>query len=182
MHVPHHDSSPTARIPTPPTLGLFALLVFCWMSPSTHAAPYEDRFVWIFGWNLGRDSDVEEITRIFETASQHGLNGAVVSFGLDTLCKRSPDYFRRLEEIRAAAERNRLELIPAIFSVGYGGSVLSHDRQLAEGLPVVDALFQVKGWLQLANQTCNVRGLMYTPWQKKYALLPDFADLLQAKP
>jgi hypothetical protein len=38
-----------------------------------------------------------------------------------------------------------LELIPAILSVGYGGSVLAHDRNLAEGLPVVDALFVVKG-------------------------------------
>jgi hypothetical protein len=115
------------------------------MLPSAHAAPYEDRFVWIFGWNLSRDSDVKEIARIFETAGKHGLNGAVVSFGLDTLCKRSPDYFRRLDQIRDAAKRNRLELIPAIFSVGYGGSVLSHDRQLAEGLSVEDALFQVKG-------------------------------------
>ena len=51
----------------------------------------------------------------------------------------------RVDEVRAASERNRLELIPAIFSVGYGGSVLSHDRQLAEGLPVENALFQVKG-------------------------------------
>ena len=44
-----------------------------------------------------------------------------------------------------------------------------------------DNLEDVKGWLQLANQTRNVRGLMYTPWQKKYTLLPAFADLLQGQ-
>jgi hypothetical protein len=42
-----------------------------------------------------------------------------------------------------------------------------------------DNLNEVKGWLQLARQVPNVRGFMYTPWQKKYALLPAFGDLLQ---
>jgi hypothetical protein len=143
MQVSLFDSRQITRVSTRRTLGFLALLVSLLASPAAHAAPYEDRFVWIFGWNLSRDSDVEEISRIFETASQHGLNGAVVSFGLDTLCKRTPEYFQRLDEIRTASERNQLELIPAIFSVGYGGSALSHDRQLAEGLPVEDALFQV---------------------------------------
>ena len=42
-----------------------------------------------------------------------------------------------------------------------------------------DDLNDVKGWLRLAGQTRNVRGFMYTPWQKKYALLPAFGELLQ---
>jgi hypothetical protein len=128
-----------------PAAALLALVLLFPAWASAQSPTFEDRLVWIFGWNLSRDSDVDEITRVFETASQHGLNGAVVSLGLDTLCKRTPEYFRRLDSIRAAAEKNRLELIPAIFSVGYGGSVLSHDRQLAEGLPVRDAVFQAGG-------------------------------------
>ena len=35
-------------------------------------------------------------------------------------------------------------------------------------------------FLDLARQTPRVRGFMYTPWQKKYGLLPAFGDLLQA--
>jgi hypothetical protein len=116
------------------------------------AEPYADRFVWVFGWGLGSDGDVAEMSRVLETASRHGLNGAVVSFGLDTLCKQPPDYFRRLDEVKQVCERNRLELIPAIFSVGYGGGVLSHDRNLAEGLPVEDAPFLVRaGEARLVN-------------------------------
>ena len=107
--------------------------------------PYEDRFVWVFGWNLRRDSDVTEVTRVLETAARHGMNGAVTSFGLDTLCKKDAGYFRRLDQIRSVCRENRLELIPAIFSVGYGGAALSHDPNLAEGLPVEDAPFVVKG-------------------------------------
>ena len=108
-------------------------------------AAYPDRLVWVFGWGLGQDRDVAEIIRVLDTAGQHGINGAIVSFGLDTLCKHDEAYFRRLTEVQRACERNHLELIPAIFSVGYGGGILSHDRNLAEGLPVKDAPFRVRG-------------------------------------
>ena len=107
--------------------------------------PLRDRFVWIFGWNLETKSDVEEISRVVATAGTHGLNGAVVSFGLDTLCQKSADYFDRLSKVKTACERNGLELIPAVFSVGYGEGVLAHDRNLAEGLPVTNAPFLVQG-------------------------------------
>lgn len=122
----------------------------CWWMllaglPSALGAPYPDRWVWIFGWSLSKDSDVAEIAQVLDTAGQHGLNGAVLSAGLDTLCKKTPDYFRRLEAVKAACARNHLELIPAVFSVGYGGAALAHDRNLAEGLPVQEALFVVRG-------------------------------------
>lgn len=119
-------------------------LAFCWLNAAS-AAPYPDRFVWLFGWSLGKESDVVEMSQVLDTAAQHGINGAMVSFGLDTLCQKSPDYFRRLDAVKQACERSKIELIPAIFSVGYGGSALAHDRNLAEGLPVNDALFAVQG-------------------------------------
>lgn len=112
-------------------------------SPSPQAA-YADRLVWVFGWGLGTDNEVTEITQLLDTAAQHGINGAMVSFGLDTLCKQDADYFRRLETVAQACERHHIELIPAVFSIGYGGGILSHDRNLAEGLPVVDAPFLVQ--------------------------------------
>src|SRR4029077_9193211 len=108
------------------------------------AEPYVDRFVWVFGWGLVKDSDAAENSHLIQTAGQHGLNGAVVSFGLDTLCQQSPDYFRRLEQIKRVADESHVELIPAVFSVGYGGGILSHDRNLAEGLPVENAPFLVE--------------------------------------
>ena len=109
------------------------------------AAPPADRWVWVFGWNLGKDAEVAEISPLLDIAAQHGLNGAVMSFGLDTLCKKSPDFFRRLDEVKAACAQNKLELIPSVFSVGYGGAALAHNRNLAEGLPVADAPFLVRG-------------------------------------
>ncbi len=118
--------------------------LYCLVVQLRAAEPYPDRFVWVFGWGLGRDSDVAEITRVLDTAGQHGFNGAVLSSGLDTLCKQSSDYFRRLDQVKQGCERNHLELIPAVFSVGYGSGILTHNRNLAEGVPVEDAPFQVK--------------------------------------
>jgi hypothetical protein len=120
-------------------LALALVLLLSMAIRGVAAGPYADRFVWIFGWNLDRDSDTAQIIRVLESAGQHGLNGAVLSAGLDTLSKKSPDYFRRLDQVQQACEQNHLELIPAVFSIGYGGEALAHDPNLAEGLPVVDA-------------------------------------------
>jgi hypothetical protein len=122
-----------------------ALLLLCPIVLRGAAAGlYADRFVWIFGWNLEQDSDVAQISRVLESAGQHGLNGAVLSAGLDTLSKQSPDYFRRLDQIQQSCQQNHLELIPAVFSIGYGGGALAHDPNLAEGVPVVDAPLLVR--------------------------------------
>jgi hypothetical protein len=122
------------------------LACVCLLAVHLNAAPrFADQFVWIFGWGLDKDSDVTEISKVLETAGKNHFDGAVVSFGLDTLSKKSPDFFRRLEAINRSCDQNGLDLIPSVFSVGYGGAVLDHDPNLAEGLPVIDAPFLVKG-------------------------------------
>lgn len=108
---------------------------------SARGERFPDCLVWVFGWNLGRDSHVTEITALLERAAKAGYTGAVLSAGLDSLGRQSPDYFRRLDRLKAACERLGLELIPSVFSVGYGGGALGYNRHLAEGLPVRDALF-----------------------------------------
>ncbi len=105
---------------------------------------YKDKFVWIFGYNFARQEDTEKILSLLETASYCGYNGVALSAGLDSLSRQNEKYFAGLEKIKKACALFNLEIIPAVFSVGYG-SVISHDRNLAEGLPVKDALFLVKG-------------------------------------
>ncbi len=125
---------------------IFAFACLCLLAARLDAAPrFADQFVWMFGWGLEKDGDVAEISKVLETAGKNHLNGAVFSLDLDTLSKKSPDFFRRLEAVQRSCEENRLELIPSIFSVGYGSGVLAHDPNLAEGLPVEDAPFLVQG-------------------------------------
>lgn len=123
---------------------LILLVVMGLLAPGNSLSAFQDRFVWLFGWSLRRDQDVQVLRQIIERAAKHGYNGAVLSANLDILCKQPPEYFRRLQEVKAFCEHNGLELIPSVFSIGYGGGVLSHNRNLAEGLPVKEALFIVR--------------------------------------
>jgi hypothetical protein len=56
-------------------------------------------------------------------------------------------YFQNLDRAKKIAADLKLELVPAVFHIGYSNTMLWHDPNLAEGLPVKDALFEVKGGL-----------------------------------
>jgi hypothetical protein len=96
---------------------------------------------------------VDDIGRIVQTASEPGLSGAVLGAGLDRLDLQPPYYFERLGTVKQVCAEHGVEIIPIIFSGGYGGSVMAHDRNL----PAV--------------------GILYTTWQDKYELLAPFGDL-----
>lgn len=123
---------------------LLTAFLAMWLGVGVAGDPPKDRFVWLFGWGLGSDKDAAEMARIVETGARHGINGAVLSAGMDTLCRQPQEYFDRLRILQEVCAKNRVELIPAVFSIGYGGGALAHDRNLAEGLPVVDAPMRVK--------------------------------------
>jgi hypothetical protein len=126
-------------------VALMTLFIIAALGMPLKAAPYQDRFVWVFGWNLSRDSDVDAINRVLEDGAKHGINGAVLSAGMDSMTRQSPAYFRRLDTVRQTCDRLHIELIPAGFSVGYGSSALGVDKMLAEGVSVENAPFIVRG-------------------------------------
>jgi len=68
----------------------------------------------------------------------------VLAAGLDRLDMQRPDYFARLEHVKQICRERNVEIIPIVFSAGYGGSILAHDKNLAAGIPVKDALFVVE--------------------------------------
>ena len=123
--------------------GFILVLFFAFMSTLCEGKVYPYRWVYVSS-SLRRDSDVEKITQIIKTASEHVLNGMVFSAGLDRIDLQPPDYFSRLEEVKRISEKYNVEIIPIIFSAGYGGTVLGHDKNLAAGIPVRDALFVVE--------------------------------------
>ena len=41
-----------------------------------------------------------------------------------------------------------------------------------------DTLDNPKGWIETVSRTPKCRGIMYTTWRNKYALLPGFGDLV----
>jgi hypothetical protein len=100
---------------------------------------YPDRWVYV-SRSFTSDQDVEEVSEIARTASEHGLTAMVLS-GMDHISLGSTDYLRRLRKVKAIADRYRLEIIPSGFNTGYGGAIRDHNQNLAEGLLVKDALF-----------------------------------------
>ncbi len=105
---------------------------------------FTERWAWVSGWSLDDPASAAGIEDVVRTAGKVGLNGVVVSAGLDRLSSKGADALDRLDRIRAAADRAGVELIPAGFSVGYGTAFLARNPMLAEGLPVVDAPFVVR--------------------------------------
>lgn len=94
--------------------------------------------------NLQNNQQAEYINRLIKIAADHNLNGMVLSAGLDRLDLQRPDYFERLAAIRDTCLKYDIEIVPKVFSVGYGSSVLAHDPNLTAGLPVKDIPFIVR--------------------------------------
>ncbi len=123
-----------------------ALLMFALAANGFQAVHADYPYRWVYvSRGLHKDRDVEDIRDIVRTASEHGLNGMVLSARLDWLDRQPPHYFERLEEVKRICAKEGVEIIPAVFSAGYGGSVLSADRNLAAGLFVKGAKFTVRG-------------------------------------
>ena len=115
--------------------GIILGLVAC--NQSKH---YSDRWFYV-STDLDSEQELARVEGIVETASEHGLNGMLLSAGFDSLDLASPEFLNRLQQLKQACDRLSIEIIPAGFGVGYGGGVLAHDKNLAAGLPVHGALF-----------------------------------------
>jgi hypothetical protein len=105
---------------------------------------YPERWVYVSG-ELGTDRALERFRDIARTASEHGLTAIMYSAGFDRLDLQPPENIARLKEVKAICDRYHLDLVPSMFGTGYGGGILSHDKNLAEGVLAKDALFVVEG-------------------------------------
>ena len=106
---------------------------------------YEQR--WFYAsHNLLVDKSADDVIALIERAGKAGYNGVVLAdFKFNILEKMSPRYFKNVERVKKAADAAKVEIIPTVFPVGYSAGLLAHDPNLAEGVPVKDAPFVVKG-------------------------------------
>jgi hypothetical protein len=110
------------------------------------AVPRYDRR-WVYAaHNLLVDRNVDAVIALLERASAAGYNGVMLAdYKFNILERMPPNYFRNVERVRRAAAAARMEIIPAVFPIGYSAGLLAHDPNLAEGLPVSAAPFVVRG-------------------------------------
>ena len=110
---------------------------------SALAAPKER---WVYApANYQVNEQADRIIALMKRAKAAGYTHFLLT---DSKFSRVPTlpkhYFANVARVRAAARELGLELVPALFGVGYSNDLLSNDPNLAEGLPVRDALFVVK--------------------------------------
>jgi hypothetical protein len=109
------------------------------------AAPaYGDRWVYC-SVNLQVDRSTDDLIAIIGRASRAGYNGILLTdYKFQVLHRVIDRYFQNLERVKAAAAKAKIEIVPAVFSIGYSNGILAHDPNLAEGLPVVDQPYVIK--------------------------------------
>jgi hypothetical protein len=111
--------------------------------PNAGADRYRDRWVYA-AFNLQVDKSADEVIALIDRARRAGYTGIMLADYKFQVLDRVPDfYFRNVERVKRAAERAKIEIIPAVFSIGYSNGILAHDPNLAEGLPVLDQPYRV---------------------------------------
>ena len=101
---------------------------------------YRDRWVYV-STGLETDQELARVEGIARTASEHGVNGMLLSAGFDAMDLKPPEGVQRLVRLKQTCDQAHVEIIPTGFGVGYGGGVMAHDKNLAAGQPVRGALF-----------------------------------------
>ncbi len=103
-----------------------------------------ERWVYIPA-NFQVDAEADRVIALLRRAGAAGYDHALLSDSkfarLGTVIE---GYFANVGRVREAAADLGIALVPAVFPVGYSNDLLFHDPNLAEGLPVKDALFVVR--------------------------------------
>jgi len=100
--------------------------------------------LFFFKSNFMVPENVQRLERTMRQAKAAGYNGVVLDdFKFQILDRVEPEYYRNLETLRSAAAKLDLDLYPMVARFGYSNGILTHDPNLAEGLPVIRAPFRV---------------------------------------
>jgi len=102
--------------------------------------------LWLYcSKNLWVDENVEQLETLFARAGKAGYTHVMLADSkFAKLGDMDARYFKNVERVKKAAAANRLEIVPAVFPIGYSNDILWHDPNLIEALPVKDVEMIVK--------------------------------------
>ena len=90
-------------------------------------------------------AEVDRLDKLMRNAKSLGYTHFLITDSkFCRLHELDKKYFAHIERIKGLAQELNLQLVPAVFPVGYSINMLSQNVNLAEGLPVRDALFEVR--------------------------------------
>jgi hypothetical protein len=122
------------------------LLLLCLLCIPAFAA--EKPELWLYyATNLAVDKNIDSLREIWGRAARAGYTHVLLTDSkfakLGDLGDNTKHYFANIQRVKTIATELKLQLVPAMFDVGYSNSTLWHDPNLAEGLPVKDQPFVV---------------------------------------
>ncbi|EEF57796.1 hypothetical protein [Pedosphaera parvula] len=92
---------------------------------------------WIYcAQNLWVDQNITNMTALMQRAAAAGYTHVLITdskFG--HLADMDARYFRNVDTLKKAAQKLGLEIVPAVFPVGYSNDILYQNPNLVEGLP-----------------------------------------------
>jgi hypothetical protein len=113
-----------------------------WLATSGTAAM--ERWVYC-AQNLWVDRNVDALDVLLRRAAKAGYTHVLLTDSkFAKLGDMDARYFRNVERVKKLAAELKLELVPALFPVGYSNDLLWHDPNLIEALPVREALLVVR--------------------------------------
>jgi hypothetical protein len=115
-------------------------LLFVTAARITRAADSQPQQLWLYcANNLSVEARVADTETLWRRAAKLGYTHVLLSdskFG--KLGEMGANYFRNIEHLKKVAAELNLEIVPALFPIGYSNDILWNDPNLVEGLPVQD--------------------------------------------
>lgn len=96
--------------------------------------------------NLLVDKNIDQIEALWKRAAAAGYTHVLLADSkFSRLGEMDARYFRNVERVKAIAAKLNIEIVPALFPIGYSNDLLGRDPNLVEGPPVKDVPLVVQG-------------------------------------
>jgi hypothetical protein len=127
--------------------GVFVVLVLSLLlSPHTVRAQQPGELWLYYPTNLLVSENIDKLETVWSRAAKAGYTHVLLADSkFSRLGEMDRRYFDHVARVKRIAADLRLTIAPAVFPVGYSNDLLFADPNLAEGLPVKDQPFVVKG-------------------------------------
>ena len=124
-----------------------AFLILCLTGTAVAGPP---RQLWLYcATNLLPEANVDRLDRLWRRAAAAGYTHVLLTDSkfaqIDRLGDNAKPYLAHVRRARQIAREAHLTIIPAVCPMGYSNDLLACDPNLAEGLPVRDVSFVVRG-------------------------------------
>jgi hypothetical protein len=131
----------------------FCLLCLAAVLALVFSARAEPLQKWLYvSRNLQLDRSVGELDELMQRGKAAGYTHMLLSDSkfsrLDTVI---PQYFKNAARVKELAGKYGIEIVPALFSVGYSNDLLFNDPNLVEALPARDVPMVVRGGVAVVD-------------------------------